>query len=225
MTICLLLPSAHSTASALEFTPTSRPVDSLFGAYGTSLSFWLSQLPVLRLNLISRLQLQGLGNDCWLNFIVQGPPCYAQAPYKQHLPVLSEAFLLSWRTLWPLLTSHSSLLLRFGYHLLIALSGFGLFAALHVCEISPGTHTFFHPYTRHVYRKRFRAAIGFWLVWQSYPRLQPDIIPVRRARVLPLPSFRFRFTTDTLGFGCDLPAAGRSRDFHPLECALAGRTK
>ena len=99
MTICLLLPSAHNTASALEFTPTSRPVDSLFGAYGTSLSFWLSQLPVLRLNLISRLQLQGLGNDCWLNFIVQGPPCYAQAPYKQHLPVLSEAFLLSWRTL------------------------------------------------------------------------------------------------------------------------------
>ena len=106
MTICLLLPSAHNTASALEFTPTSRPVDSLFGAYGTSLSFWLSQLPVLRLNLISRLQLQGLGNDCWLNFIVQGPPCYAQAPYKQHLPVLSEAFLLSWRTLWARLTPH-----------------------------------------------------------------------------------------------------------------------
>ena len=137
----------------------------------------------------------------------------------------SPIFFFFFEVLWPLLTSHSSLLLRFGYHLLIALSGFGLFAALHVCEISPGTHTFFHPYTRHVYRKRFRAAIGLWLVWQSYPRLQPDIIPVRRARVLPLPSFRFRFTTDTLGFGCDLPAAGRSRDFHPLECALAGRTE
>ena len=31
------------------------------------------------------------------------------------------------------------------------------------CETSPGTHTFFHPYTRLVYRKRFRAAIGLWL--------------------------------------------------------------
>ena len=50
------------------------------------------------------------------------------------------------------------------------------------------------------------------------------MISVRRARVLPLPSFRFRLTTDTLGFGYDLPAAGQSRDFHPLERALAGRT-
>ena len=101
----------------------------------------------------------------------------------------------------------------------------GFFSALATCETSPGTHTFFHSYTRHVYRKRFRAAIGFWLAQQSHPRLRPDMISVRRARVLPLPSFRFRFTTDTLGFGCDLPAAGRSRDFHPLECALAGRTE
>ena len=29
---------------------------------------------------------------------------------------------------------------------------------------------------------------------------------------------------DTLGFGYDLPTAGWSRDFHPLERALAGRT-
>ena len=50
------------------------------------------------------------------------------------------------------------------------------------------------------------------------------MISVRRARVLPPPSFRFRLATDTLGFGYDLPAARRSRDFHPLERALAGRT-
>jgi len=30
---------------------------------------------------------------------------------------------------------------------------------------------------------------------------------------------------DTLGFGYILPTAGRIRDFHPLERALAGRTK
>ena len=100
----------------------------------------------------------------------------------------------------------------------------GFFSALATCETSPGTHTFFPSYTRHVYRKRFRAAIGLWLVWQSYPRLRPDMISVRRVRVLPPPSFRFRLATDTLGFGYDLPAAGRSRDFHPLERALAGRT-
>ena len=93
------------------------------------------------------------------------------------------------------------------------------------CETSPGTHTFFHSYTRHVYLERFRAAIGLWLVLQSYPRLRPDMIPVRRVRVLPPPSFRSRLATDTLGFDYDLPAAGRSRDFHPLERALAGRTQ
>ncbi len=100
----------------------------------------------------------------------------------------------------------------------------GVYAVRVVCEISPGTHTFFHSYTRHVYRKRLRAAFGLWLGSQSYPRLRPDMVPVRRAIVLPLPSLRFRLTTDTLGFGYDLPAAGRSRDFHPLERALAGRT-
>ena len=100
----------------------------------------------------------------------------------------------------------------------------GFFPALATCEISPGTHTFFPSYTRHVYRKRFRAAIGLWPVLRSYPRLRPDMIPVRRARVLPPPSFRFRLATDTLGFGYDLPTAGRSRVFHPLERALAGRT-
>ena len=30
---------------------------------------------------------------------------------------------------------------------------------------------------------------------------------------------------DSVGFGYDLPTAGRSRDFHPLERALAGRTR
>ena len=93
------------------------------------------------------------------------------------------------------------------------------------CETSPGTHTFFHSYTRHVYLERFRAVIGLWLTLQSYPRSWPDMIPVRRVRVLPPPSFRFRLAADTLGLGYDLPTAGRSRVFHPLERALAGRTK
>ncbi len=106
------------------------------------------------------------------------------------------------------------------------------FSALRVHEASPGTHTFFPSYTRHVYRKRLRAAIGFWLVWQSCPRLRPDMIPVRRARVLPcgvfFPQSGFLQIPRRRGHPClrlTLPAAGRVRDFHPIERALAGRTR
>jgi len=39
---------------------------------------------------------------------------------------------------------------------------------------------------------------------------------------LPPASFRFRLAADTLALGCALPAAGRARDFHPLEtCACS----
>ncbi len=50
-------------------------------------------------------------------------------------------------------------------------------------------------------------------------------VPVRQARGLPPPSFRFRVATDTLGLSYALPATGRARDFHPLDCAHAGRTQ
>ena len=50
-------------------------------------------------------------------------------------------------------------------------------------------------------------------------------ISIRQARDLPPPFFRFCLTTDTLGLSYILPAAGRIRDFHPLERALTGRTQ
>ena len=50
-------------------------------------------------------------------------------------------------------------------------------------------------------------------------------ISIRQARDLPPPFFRFCLTTDTLGLGYILPAAGWIRDFHPLERALTGRTR
>ena len=49
-------------------------------------------------------------------------------------------------------------------------------------------------------------------------------ISVRQARVLLPPFFRFYLTTDTLGLGYILPAAGWIRDFRPLERALTWRT-
>ena len=51
------------------------------------------------------------------------------------------------------------------------------------------------------------------------------MISVRQVSDLPPASFRFSVTQDTLAFGCNLPAVGRFRDFHPLEYAPAGRTK
>ena len=51
------------------------------------------------------------------------------------------------------------------------------------------------------------------------------MVSVRQARVLPPSFFRSRLTADTLDLGCILPTAGRIWDFHPLECALTGRTQ
>ena len=51
------------------------------------------------------------------------------------------------------------------------------------------------------------------------------MISVRQARVLPPSFFRFHLTMDTLDLNFILPTAGRIRDFHPLECALTGRTR
>ena len=52
----------------------------------------------------------------------------------------------------------------------------------------------------------------------------PDAISVRQAGDLPLPSFTLHLAMVALGLGYTLPATGRVRDFHPLDCAHAGRT-
>ena len=52
----------------------------------------------------------------------------------------------------------------------------------------------------------------------------PDAISVRQARDLPPPSFTLHLTMDALDIGYTLPTTGRVRDFHPLDCAHAGRT-
>ena len=49
-------------------------------------------------------------------------------------------------------------------------------------------------------------------------------VPVRQARGLPPSSFRFRVTADTFDLSYALPATGRARVFHPLDCAHAGHT-
>ena len=64
-------------------------------------------------------------------------------------------------------------------------------------------------------------AIGLQLVLQPYPQLVPDAVSVRQAGDLPPPSFTLHLAMDALGLGYTLPATGRVRDFHPLDCAHA----
>ena len=58
----------------------------------------------------------------------------------------------------------------------------------------------------------------------ALPAYTAFMISVRQVGDLPPASFRFSVTQDTLAFGYILPAVWRIRDFHPLECAPAGRT-
>ena len=90
----------------------------------------------------------------------------------------------------------------------------------------PGYSHVLSLFTCRIYRKRFRAATGLHFIQENLPSLTAlYAISVRQARVLPPPFFRFCLTTDTLGLSYILPAAGRIRDFHPLERALTGRTR
>ena len=118
---------------------------------------------------------------------------------------------LASRTLWLLLTSHSSLLLRlmeppvrpprlrcalfpsmYLPHLLVLPATFGL-----QCLLPP------YPYFRALYA-----------------------VPVRQVRDLPTASFRFRLAADTLAVQlCASSLPTRTRDLHPLENAHAGQTK
>ena len=77
------------------------------------------------------------------------------------------------------------------------------------------------PHLRHLL---YVVAFGLQFVKQPYPQISPDVISVRQTRILPRASFRFRLTADTLASGYTLPATGRVRDFHPLDCTHAGRT-
>ncbi len=53
----------------------------------------------------------------------------------------------------------------------------------------------------------------------------PDVVLVHRIIGLPRASFRFHLAMDTLASGYAFSATSCARDFHPLECAHAGRTK
>ena len=117
--------------------------------------------------------------------------------------------------LWPLLTSHSSLLLRIFFRIRL----------LHAPVRPPRvlTHSFplYLPYLPQM------IPCSYWTL--TYAGVLSSsgalyMVSVRQARVSPPSFFRFHLTMDTLDLGYILPTAGRIRDLHPLERALTGRT-
>ena len=117
--------------------------------------------------------------------------------------------------LWPLLTSHSSLLLRIFFPIRL------LNAPVRPPRVLTHSFPLYLPYLPQTIPCSYWA-LALLGVLPSSAALY--MISVRQARVLPPSFFRFCLATDTLDLGCILPTAGRIWDFHPLERALTGRT-
>ncbi len=95
----------------------------------------------------------------------------------------------------------------------------------HVREASLGKNAIFPViYPPHLHLK-FRVALGFSLSSNLTHYRMPDAVPVRRTNGLPRASFRFHLAMDTLASGYALGATPCARDFHPLDCAHARRTR
>ncbi len=119
---------------------------------------------------------------------------------------------LASRTLWLLLTSHSSLLLR--------LMRPPVRPPQLRCVLSPP------PCTCRIY-SYFQQPFGLQCLLPPYPYFRAlYAVPVRQVRGLLTASFRFRLTADTLAVRlCASLLPTRTWDFHPLENAHAGQTK
>ncbi len=119
--------------------------------------------------------------------------------------------------LWHLLTSHGKL-----YSMT-----FVKVTNNHVRETSLVKHIVFPSYTHLIYYMQFRVVIGLQLFLQPYPcKLALYQVSVRWVRCLPLTSFRFRVTSDTLvSLAGRFPLLGLVRDLHPLDNTHASQTK
>ena len=100
-----------------------------------------------------------------------------------------------------------------------------MYRLCHVHETSPGTHTLFPTYTCPVYCWRSVQLLDFGLCSNLIHASQP----IRTTFTFTGQWFASGFLQtpphdDALAIGCTLPTAGRVRDFHPLERALAGHT-
>lgn len=96
---------------------------------------------------------------------------------------------------------------------------------IRVCKISSGKNAFFHVmYLPHLHLG-IRVALDFTLFCRLILPRMPDAVSIRQINALPPASFGFHLAVDTLAFGYVLGATSCTRDFHPLDCAHAERTK
>lgn len=86
----------------------------------------------------------------------------------------------------------------------------------HVRKTSAGKLTIFPIiHLLHLHRE-FRVALDFSLLCNLTHSHMPDAVSVRQVDGLPMASFRFHLTVDTLAFGYALGATPCARNFHPL---------
>ena len=113
--------------------------------------------------------------------------------------------------LWPLLTSHSSLLLRL----------------MRPPVRPPRLRCAFFPSMHLPYLLVLPTTFGLQCPLPPYPHFRAFYaVPVRQVRGLLTASFRSHLTMDTLAVQlCASSLSTRTRDFHPLENAHAGQTK
>ncbi len=122
--------------------------------------------------------------------------------------------------LWPLLTSCGSLLLR-------------IFSPMRPQDLPGYSHVLFL-FTCRIYRKAIPCSDWALFCYANLPS-PPALyaISVRQTRALPIrgtfsPYSGFLQIPPHDGHPClwlTLPTTGRIRDFHPIECALTGRTR
>ena len=113
--------------------------------------------------------------------------------------------------LCPLLTSHSSLLLRL----------------MEPPARPPRLRCALFPLIYLPHLLVLPATFGLHLFWQTYPYFPAlYVVPVRQAKGLPTASFRFHLAMDTLAVQlCTSSLPTRIRDFHPLERAHGAQTE
>ncbi len=112
--------------------------------------------------------------------------------------------------LWPLLTSHSSLLLRL----------------MEPPVRPPRLRCALFPLIYLPHLLVLPATFGLHRLWPTYPYFPAlYVIPVRQAKGLPTASFRSHLAMDTLAVQlCTSSLPTRTRDFHPLERAHGAQT-
>ena len=100
-----------------------------------------------------------------------------------------------------------------------------IFYSPYVHETSPGKSAIFPLHLSATFTPLIPSSYWALICYAALPiYTMPDVISVRQTRSLPPASFRFHLTDGHPCLGYVLGTTNPTRDFHPLDCAHAGRT-